>query len=196
MWNNFAQNKKLSQMPKSIFFFNHARPSSSSFAATGNGSSDHLLQSRHASCCQIWPLHRKPHSRLLPPPFRPPLFPLHCSDPYSPSIVAAENLPPAATASIPTFHRDSCIAFHTSVAHGAKPSSSPIVLDLKKNGALIWRRRRCSEDPSPTEVREEEEERCCYWRRRRLAVIEEEGRRRHAVIEEWRRRRRVCLGLG
>lgn len=71
--------------------------------------------------------------------------------PYSPSIAAGENLSPASTASIPSFDHSACrafsgthglgvraialevedaeIAFRTSVAHGAKPSSPPIVLD-------------------------------------------------------------------
>ncbi|KAL6983246.1 4-hydroxyphenylpyruvate dioxygenase [Sarracenia purpurea var. burkii] len=71
--------------------------------------------------------------------------------PYSPSIDAAENLTPAATAAIPTFNHSTChsfaashglavrsiaievedaeIAYSTSVGHGAKPSSPPIVLD-------------------------------------------------------------------
>ncbi|KAG6607983.1 4-hydroxyphenylpyruvate dioxygenase [Cucurbita argyrosperma subsp. argyrosperma] len=71
--------------------------------------------------------------------------------PYSPSIAAAQNLSPASTASIPSFDHAACrafsgshglgvraislevedaeIAFRTSVAHGAKPSSPPIVLD-------------------------------------------------------------------
>ena len=102
------------------------------------------LQSRHASCCQIW-LNRKPHSRL-----HSGHLSFLFTAPYSLSIAAAENLPP---------YRDSCSAFAASpslavravaidvedaeIAHGAKSSSSPIFLDLKKNGALIWRRRRC-----------------------------------------------------
>ncbi|EOX93122.1 Phytoene desaturation 1 [Theobroma cacao] len=71
--------------------------------------------------------------------------------PYSPSIAQAENLSPTATASIPTFDHAACrafssshgltvraiaievqdaeIAFSTSVAHGAKPSSPPNFLD-------------------------------------------------------------------
>ncbi|CAK9325353.1 unnamed protein product [Citrullus colocynthis] len=71
--------------------------------------------------------------------------------PYSPSIAAAENLTPASTASIPSFDHSACrafsgshglgvraialevedaeIAFRTSIAHGAKPFSPPIVLD-------------------------------------------------------------------
>ncbi|KAI4305947.1 hypothetical protein L6164_029272 [Bauhinia variegata] len=71
--------------------------------------------------------------------------------PYSPSIAAMENLSSSDTASIPTFDRHACIAFSaahglavravavevenaeiafaTSVAHGAKPSSPPVVLD-------------------------------------------------------------------
>ncbi|XP_054798014.1 4-hydroxyphenylpyruvate dioxygenase-like [Prosopis cineraria] len=73
------------------------------------------------------------------------------SAPYSPSIAAAEHLEPNSTASIPTFNRESClafmashglavraiavevenaeIAFNASVAHGAKPSASPVLLD-------------------------------------------------------------------
>ncbi|XP_021274681.1 4-hydroxyphenylpyruvate dioxygenase-like isoform X2 [Herrania umbratica] len=71
--------------------------------------------------------------------------------PYSPSIAQAENLSPAATASIPTFDHAICrafvashglaaraisvevedaeTAFSISVSHGAKPSSPPTVLD-------------------------------------------------------------------
>ncbi|XP_028788320.1 LOW QUALITY PROTEIN: 4-hydroxyphenylpyruvate dioxygenase-like [Neltuma alba] len=76
--------------------------------------------------------------------------------PYSPSIAAAQHLEPKSTASIPTFDRESCVAFvashglavravavevdnadigfHTSVAHGAKPLASPALLD---NGVTL-----------------------------------------------------------
>ncbi|KAJ6931054.1 hypothetical protein NC652_014536 [Populus alba x Populus x berolinensis] len=76
--------------------------------------------------------------------------------PYSPSIASMDNLSHTATASIPTFNHETCrnfsakhglavraiaievddaeLAFTTSVAHGAKPSASPILLD---NGAVI-----------------------------------------------------------
>ncbi|KAF5732507.1 putative 4-hydroxyphenylpyruvate dioxygenase [Tripterygium wilfordii] len=76
--------------------------------------------------------------------------------PYSPSISAADNLPPSATASIPTFDRASCCAFsathglavrtiaievedaetafRTSVSHGAKPRAEPVLLE---NRAVI-----------------------------------------------------------
>ncbi|XP_052207496.1 4-hydroxyphenylpyruvate dioxygenase [Diospyros lotus] len=71
--------------------------------------------------------------------------------PYSPSIAAAHNFSHTATASVPTFDFSACrafaathglavrsiavevedagLAFSTSVAHGAKPSSPPIILD-------------------------------------------------------------------
>ena len=76
--------------------------------------------------------------------------------PYSPSIASMDNLSHTATASIPTFNHetsrgfyakhglavraiaievdDAELAFTTSVAHGAKPSASPILLD---NGTVI-----------------------------------------------------------
>ena len=71
--------------------------------------------------------------------------------PYSPPIAAMEKVNPTATAAIPTFDRDAYLAFsaahglgvraiaievenaetafHTSVAHGAKPSAPPVFLD-------------------------------------------------------------------
>lgn len=71
--------------------------------------------------------------------------------PYSPSIASMDNLSHTATASIPTFNHetsrgfsakhglavraiaievdDAELAFTTSVAHGAKPSASPVLLD-------------------------------------------------------------------
>ncbi|XP_030462852.2 4-hydroxyphenylpyruvate dioxygenase-like [Syzygium oleosum] len=70
--------------------------------------------------------------------------------PYSPSIAASEGLDPSPMASLPTFSYSACIAFaakhglairafaievedgaafHTSVAHGARPVSPPVVLD-------------------------------------------------------------------
>ncbi|XP_021898404.1 4-hydroxyphenylpyruvate dioxygenase [Carica papaya] len=71
--------------------------------------------------------------------------------PYSPTIAASQNVSHTATASIPTFDHDACrafsnthglavravaievedarVAFETSVANGARPSSSPIELD-------------------------------------------------------------------
>ncbi|CAN1123164.1 4-hydroxyphenylpyruvate dioxygenase [Linum perenne] len=73
------------------------------------------------------------------------------TSPYSPSIAEMENLSHTATASIPTFDHDASrrfsakhglavravaievedadLAFRTSVAHGAKPSAEPAVLD-------------------------------------------------------------------
>ncbi|KAL3754864.1 hypothetical protein ACJRO7_002028 [Eucalyptus globulus] len=71
--------------------------------------------------------------------------------PYSPSIAASEGLDPSATASLPSFSYSDCVAFaakhglgvraialevedadaafRTSVAHGARPVSPPVVLD-------------------------------------------------------------------
>ncbi|XP_059450009.1 4-hydroxyphenylpyruvate dioxygenase [Corylus avellana] len=71
--------------------------------------------------------------------------------PYSPSIAAMESVGPTATSSIPSFdHAASCAfasthglgvraiavevddaeaAFHTSISHGARPASPPVVLD-------------------------------------------------------------------
>ncbi|CAI0461219.1 unnamed protein product [Linum tenue] len=73
------------------------------------------------------------------------------TSPYSPSIAQMENLSHTATASVPTFDHDACrrfsakhglavravaievddaeFAFRTSVAHGARPSAEPMVLD-------------------------------------------------------------------
>ncbi|XP_028788319.1 4-hydroxyphenylpyruvate dioxygenase-like [Neltuma alba] len=76
--------------------------------------------------------------------------------PYSASIAAAQQIEPKSTASIPTFDRDSCVAFvashglavraialeventklafDTSVTHGSKPTASPVLLD---NGVML-----------------------------------------------------------